>query len=1262
MFEFDLQLFATSAADRALKARQITAKKMLENKLVRSRVFIPEYKITKLWNKKEANKGSDVRLSGELLAQGWSPFVQYFCRRSDSTVKYLDGSKMCSIDKSALGNGIMAMDNIVSIDLSALPGHEASRLSEMMSDGQFGIQERKSGDALMFFEDDCTAVVVSTKDGESRTFCLIPGADGEETADIALYNRYKNYGGSKMSWYWGAFAGPSQQKNCKFYAFKLVETEAAANFEAPAAKKAAIKGGVERVLGDLDALSRGAVTAIKAKLDASGKKGVDYAKLFKLVGRIALTLTPATKVFTGTTFAYLHGEFGTTVAKNRGIAGEHAPADGMAFVSANVLAKAMSTADITFTEEDMLKVKPQFRSFGGMIGKGMAIPFPYKGMEESMAMTDKEGTPIRVSHEEFYALDKAGKLEEGRVYISGEGEPEIWLDSNSLKLITPLGNDEGFDFMVAMEPNASRAKLNKQDVIHALHIDGFRDYAIKVGKAHVNRRIKAALKQHDGIVDPNGYVNDVIRDMAPGYAAGNRFYRESLLKNLVKGLVKDISRLNFEVRGKYARIIQDPCHALTGIKLLGKGEVFDPDKGHLLGRVEAEVTRNPRTYAKEHYSCHTVGLHEIEIRLARLVGLGRLSVGMEAALMSLYRAMDDGIVVVPADPDFANKTGGSDFDGDGAFIHYDREYVNMLRKDAQGVSIIPKFKGDGSKRLYAGDLTPSQFMRFSVDGTFGQEDAYGNRSFPDGIGVLDNQKTVITGLWFEDDAVLAKIIDRFCKPMAKKLGYVAGDKKYVVRYYYAPVTAIGNKEVKECAEAFYQSDMSIASLRGYILDCMAACPSVIGRGIDVNKTAEIVFSGLLGCIFGHDIEGHYVYKAVVGKVVSRDNWSYEVHVDLVGDEKDEHAPFVASAVLSGNSGKNDIVINGVTTSIRQEVMDYALDKINALFKDAAEMPWVSACEQKLMDNGIGMIRKGAPTGAFLRDLVMIKRAYGYAANRDNDLHKVYADVFANTVRHLFMDRAGNSATDVEKYIGCLRASFDINVKSYEKPTAFRGVLQEEQIIALAGMEKAIGHAVNDRFGYKAVTSGTSGVLVAEKVNFRNGYGVVSSGDVIVTDKNVSGVWTVEGCANELTVTRGIKEAFSAPAVDNRWILVNSYTTKSSSSTPKFATKAFAGKDLAVDINNNSGKWKGRAIYGNAAKKEFVYISLPSYVNEDTDEYRTLAPCESKYTYFTKDLGRFSFEGSYTSEYLTGEKIFNEKKGKEEEVVKYNTVLIGRLHK
>ncbi len=1225
MPKFDLQLFAAKPAATSEKAalqeakqKATAAAKALKNCISTKQFFIPELKISQV-RAKELAKGSKFVLSGSLLAQGDSEAMRHFMSKAPFAITYLDGEVAKAVSNGGSEN--IYTDAVISIDISDLGVQKAERLMEIASRRGFDMQVTKENKVNLYFEDEegLTAEVISVNEKFSKQFSFI----GEEglNAYKEYLDRYINRKGARLTHFYGCWAGPSQQRNKKFYAFRCEDNENPWSFSDAKEKAAAEARGRNRVARDINTFTRGALTAIKEQLAAS--KEMDYSKIFKMAGRASLMLTPATRVISGTTFAYYVGEFGENGEGDM-------VADGQGFVSAKALAEALTAlTGIEFSEHDVLSCNTQFRGVGGMISKGMLIPLTLVLMLERVGSLDGKHAPIRVSHEEFYALSRDGKLEKGRVYISGNGDPVVFLDKNAMKVVTPFKNDEEFDIMVAMVPEGSQAKLNKQDVLHGLHLKGFKEYIEKVGKRHVDDVISRALEMHSGVVDPNGFGADIIRNIVPEYADGNRFYRESALKNAAKGIIKDISKLNFKVDGSYKRMIQDPIHALYGVKLLNNGEIFDPEKGY---RADAEITRNPRTFSKEHYSCRTVGIHEILIRLSRLAQDGKISVaGLEWAKL-WFSVMGTGIVVVPADKKLNNQTGGSDFDGDGVVIHYDPEYVAMLRSDVKGISEIPAYKGNGRK-LRAGEFTPERFMLFSVDGIFGQKDEYGKRSFPDGVGVLDNHKTVITDLWFESDEVLEDIIEFFVKPMAKHLGYKAGKGgRYEVTYYNQYETSIGNAEVKEAAERFYQSDLSVESLRGYILDCMASCPSVIGRGIDVNKTAEVVFSGLLGCIFGNDVEGHRVSAKEFTscrqyrRVVSLDNRTFEVEVKREDEKAGERVPYRVEVSLFEGGKDSDYIIEGVTTTIRRELVDYAITRLNAEFDFAAQLPWCSEQESRLMSSGFGLAGEGAPNGAVEADLRFMKGAYGTASWMENADKKALEPYFANTVRMLFRQRdkkGGEMATPAEMYIACLRASMQITKAGYEAPSRFRGVLKEEQIQSLYDIETKCGHKVNGLLGYKATVSdehlGAVAAAWTENVEFSAGIGITESGVVVVTNKKVNGKWAV--CHDEdhnIVVARTVEQAFPIPAIDGKFIVYRSYSNKN----PKY------NKGIPVNVAGSAchtslcyRKDYGAAnasLYGQFAwgteKDEVLYTNLPSKEKMcgDKEKLVNLTASESRY--------------------------------------------------
>lgn len=1249
-FQFDMQLCAAKAAE--LKNARI-AKKLLENRINKSNFFIPEYIIN---NVPELDNKA-MFLTGSLLSKGYSEAIRFFYAKNHDNAFYLEGNNISFYAKDT-GQKLIT-DTIVSICLNNLPMKQASHLMEIAATSGFDLQQRQDGSCLLFFEDGLTATIIGTRVKSFRVLNLMPNSDGSDNPDIATYASFRGYKYAVMSRYYGAWSGPGQQKNRKFYAFKLDASETAWNFNNAAEAEAASKAGKERVLRDLDTISRGVISTIRAKLEQSGQKGISYAKIFKMTGRISLMLTPTTKIFTGHTFAYLVGEFGINVAQKHSTDNlePHPASDGQLLVSAKTLSAALSTNNITFSEEDILGVLPQVRIVGGLIGKGMAIPFPEKQLNDSLYLADNANAPIRVSHEEFYTLEVTDQLKPGRVYISGDGQPDIFLDTNTLKVITKLSNDAGFDFMVATEPNGGQATLNKQDVLHMLHLKDAKEYVLEVGMRHVDHKIQDALIPHSGLVEPSSYISEMVRNIVPDYAANNRLYTELHLKTLAKDIIRDISRLNFEVDGRYARIIQDPVHMLTGAKLLNDHEIFDPE--NKIDHHEAEITRNPRTYSKEHYSCKTVTLQDVEARLLNMANEHKITSDMAQSFLALFSRISNGILVTPADETFANVTGGSDFDGDGVFVHYEQKYVKILQQEPQCISIIPKYKGDNSHIIHADDFSPEKFMLLSVDGTFGQKDIYGHRTFPENVGILDNKKTIITGLWFEDDNVLQDVIKRFCIPMAKTLGYFNyKGSQYDTKYYYKTMTQIGNDDIEKCTIDFYKSDMSIVSLRNYMLDCIAAFPSVIGRAIDVNKTAETVFSGLLGCIFGTNIKGQPVYGAVSGKVYSLDN------IPLYAIIERKNVPYVVQAKLNYKKQGSNFLINGVTTNIRKEILAYAIQKINVLFEKAAELPWYSSCEEDLMANNTGIFSPSNTEGAFEEDLQFLKKAF-YIITKSNSSHnEEFLSALANSVRCMFLNTKTGTFADepMGRYIACLKTSLHDNEADETKPGYFRHVLLEEHIHSLINMETTAGHTVNKVFGYEAITNASCNSIVGRQfIDFLNGYGVSDNGYIIVTNQKVNGRWFVGEFNGKLTVGRTISQVLPIPKEPGKeFILLHYRSGKGGGSNLRFHARKFASKPCQLIVYKFQDKLQGMLVSdsGNGEKVRILLPGIYKY-NELTDrkEKYNKPITESRYTYIASKRYLLHVNCTYTNDFW-GDSITVNKQGKDMKDSRTSTIIFA----
>lgn len=117
-------------------------------------------------------------------------------------------------------------------------------------------------------------------------------------------------------------------------------------------------------------------------------------------------------------------------------------------------------------------------------------------------------------------------------------------------------------------------------------------------------------------------------------------------------------------------------------------------------------------------------------------------------------------------------------------------------------------------------------------------------------------------------------IDYVILPNASAMGFKPTGEKYV-RLYTGTDEVIGNDQVIKATLAFYNSDMSVESLCAHIEDCKKMFPSVIARGIDVNKTGENVATVYLGVIAKKDVNGNPINRQGLMSIKSEDTLHYE---------------------------------------------------------------------------------------------------------------------------------------------------------------------------------------------------------------------------------------------------------------------------------------------------------------------------------------------------------------------------------------------------
>ena len=893
------------------------------------------------------------------------------------------------------------------------------------------------------------------------------------------------------------YAGPSNERQVNALVFRVHDGETLAECKA-------------RMTVELDEMSGGVMTTL-SEMFKGGKK-MAYEKFFKKVSRLSLAFTPMTPSMSAHSFAFYNGKFGDT-----GLS------DGQWIVNGDLIARHYNLEG-----KNVYGMGLQARVIDGIIAKGMAIPMSSK----DMSVTLTEYGPLKnISYADFRQKWMAGTLKKDTMYRVGDFESETAyiFDDNTLKMVgTKPDAVTGFQLNILQVRTATAGKLNGQDAACMQHLDGAAEFVEDLGREHINNEIQKVMdifmgKVSERIVDPNAYFPQRVSSICPAYAAHDAELMVDIIKNVAKGLTRAVDKFSFPLNcGDEYRYLQSDyadMFSCKGLRVLSNNHVYDA--AELVNSINVNLTRNPKADGKENYAAVTDPIDTV------LAGIDTLecSDALKDVIKRAYLNASDGLIITPADKRVSASLGGSDFDGDGSTVHKNPRYIAVQAQEPEGSSNIPNPEPSGRTADHFDIDVMSSVM---IDGTFGQEDENGNRSFPAGVGVLNNHGMKIFALRTADDETLTYLMENVIVPNLEKLGYVATDVAYERRYDVADVE-IHNSDVLESTEAFYQSDWSLASLRNYIEDCCRMNSSVLGRGIDVNKTGEHVLTGILGVLSGKDIDGDPIKKGVT-------TYLEDAVTREAVFQKDEESNTSFMMVIPEGREPNEkaFAIKSALSDVRFRLMEYAESKMNELLAMTQQYAAPISTEERWVSMGLGSNKVNNGDLKIAADIY--RGLTGNSALQTEEKNYVRGKI-ARMVRGYMFDADAKAS---ERAVAMLNASV-INGKR----SSFYRVLQEEAIQWVMYVAEQEEFAVNDRIGYKAVVRNARNVVVGEYVNIYNG---MSLDENIVTGKKVNGVFRVEYAKGSYYLVQTVKEAFTVPNVakgtkaDNVVIRMKDYMT------------------------------------------------------------------------------------------------------------------------
>lgn len=920
-----------------------------------------------------------------------------------------------------------------------------------------------------------------------NTWCLVGDDEHfieENNAVRQIWNMggvFKNYG--------CIYAGPSNQRCVTAILFKMNEDEK----ELPKAERIpAFKARIYKALGNM---AGGITKTIEEMVAAKGKMAME--KAFKLNSRLSLAFTPNTKTFSFESFAYYNGALGM--------------ADGQYLVNADMLAKYFGV-DV----EGVLGLALQGRVLTGMVAKGMGIPTLNKDMDIVAAEFAMNGNVAHTDYHTFRKMWIEGVLEANTLYVVGKGDIGGFFDENSLKCIGSETDawklEDGFVYSLLEVRRATEGKLNSQDAACMQHLEGMVDFVRDLGKAHVDaalaeiEAIFSGKVDVDRVVNPDSYYPDLVSKLCPAYAAQDGGLMETILKDKVNSLVTAIDRFSFNLgEGDQYRYLQsDYADMLLGTGVLPNGKVYI--RGMKAG-IKVVLTRNPRADIVEFYLAETVSLEYVLERIAEL----DCTDAMKNVIARMFKYACTGLVITPADSKLSASLGGSDYDGDGCTVHVNKTFVAIAELQAEGSNDIPKAPKSGK---FITKYGVDEMMNMMVDGIFGQKnEKTGKRITPTPIGILANHAMKLLAMAMLSDEELETIIELIVRPNVKALGFRQEAREYE-RMFDTPDVHITNDDVMESTKSYYTSDLSVASTRAYLADCARMGASVEGRGIDVNKTAELVFTGYFGVVSRKDIIGEPIKRKGIMSVKCLDVCRYESFFT-----RNEEGKLEMSAELQKPQSDSVYLISSALTPVRDELMAYLVGRVNELF--AREIPAAASENILLAARGRSKVD--------MADLDNLSKIHAMTTGNDqlqSEDKKNFRRAVANTVRCAF----DSNADVIDMFAAIKRAAFNEKTGKY---SSFEHVLHEEYLQGVLYVAKCESYDVNATVGYPAVCRDSRMVIDGEEVHM---YGGESLDGNIVADTKINGVWTVAMKNGKVYLTRDAVEHFAIPARTNEIII------------------------------------------------------------------------------------------------------------------------------
>lgn len=511
------------------------------------------------------------------------------------------------------------------------------------------------------------------------------------------------------------------------------------------------------------------------------------------------------------------------------LGGETNKTDGASYVSDKLISDICGM-NINSVKASFLQTRTNALKTASVVMNGPAL---YTLIEE---MAKEMGVEIvRVKRFEDITKSMYGKF----VLVGNPKHIDLFSDLSGFKFIPKVTRTseeypEGYvDFMILQVAHVSKANINKQ--IHQFLMEygeEFKKVYMPIVREHFMNKIRHlgfGLDSEDAkntitgidikrVGDNKNYLTSDLTKISPLMNVDS-YSQKSISSITVKAFNKELTDLKFNVEGGYYHGTPAIESWLNKTPILKEGEIFINNK-HLENK-DVVVIRNPRNSGGEYYAARILPLVEIIDRIDKL----NIGEKLKDIYKRFYAEISPAAVVVTGSDDFKNKTGGSDFDFDGFTIIWDERILPLLKAPK---SFAVNIKKDNAETVYYTPKSVKEVMQigFLIAMTTGNTP----------IGSLAIQGSVVKSIL----SCSAELQDMIFEELFSNYNPESVELKHAYARRFESDCSIGEKEVKNAMQDFYEYKQNRESVIAFLKDVESMYISVIGRTIDSAKDGSKV--------------------------------------------------------------------------------------------------------------------------------------------------------------------------------------------------------------------------------------------------------------------------------------------------------------------------------------------------------------------------------------------------------------------------------------